>query len=199
MDKARYILAVIVLVSLPPGIVFWYLVHPFARHWRKVGPAVTYTTVSLLMILLGFGIYQLREPLLRVDFGFNRWLAWLALAVYLVAVVIEIQCRRHLKLRVLVGLPELAPGQSPGVLLTEGIYGRVRHPRYLGIAIALLAIALFTNYLATYLLFGVCLVLIWGLMLIEESELRQRFGEQYERYSRDVPRFIPRSTTPSPR
>ncbi|MGB6854845.1 MAG: isoprenylcysteine carboxylmethyltransferase family protein, partial [Thermoanaerobaculia bacterium] len=138
-------------------------------------------------------------PLLRVDYGFNRWLAWLALAVYLLAVMVEIMCRRHLKLRILVGLPELTAGGSPGVLLTEGIYGRVRHPRYLGITIALLAIALFTNYLAIYLLFVVCTVLMWGLMLIEEQELRQRFGEQYEHYSRQVPRFIPRFTGQSPR
>jgi len=199
METARYVIAVIALVSMPPGILFWYFVHPFAHHWRKVGPAVTYTAVSVAMILLGVGIYQLREPLLRVDYGFNRWLAWLALAVYLLAVVVEIMCRRHLKLRVLVGLPELAAGGSPGVLLTEGIYGRVRHPRYLGITIALLAVALFTNYLATYLLFGICLVLMWGLMLIEEKELRERFGEQYKEYSRQVPRFIPRMTGRSPR
>lgn len=199
MDKARYALALVVLVSMPPGIFFWYLVHPFVRQWRKVGPAVTYTTVSLVMILLGVGIYRFREPLLSVDFGFNRWLSWLALAVYLMAVVVEIMCRRHLKLGVLVGLPELKPTDSPGVLLTEGIYGRVRHPRYLGITIALLAIALFTNYLATYLLFGVCTVLMWGLMLIEERELRARFGDQYEQYSRRVPRFIPRFSDQSPR
>jgi protein-S-isoprenylcysteine O-methyltransferase Ste14 len=55
-----------------------------------------------------------------------------------------------------------------------------------------LACALFTNYLAAYVLFAVSLVLVRIIIWMEEKELRARFGEEYEDYCARVPRLIPR-------
>jgi protein-S-isoprenylcysteine O-methyltransferase Ste14 len=56
----------------------------------------------------------------------------------------------------------------------------------------LLAIALFTNYLAVYILVIVFIPVIYGVVLLEERELRERFGQEYERYCVEVPRFFPK-------
>ncbi len=192
METFRYYGALIVIVTVPPAVAFWFWIHPFARHWQKVGPRVTYTVALASMALLWAAIFRLRDVLLRVEYGFSLPLAILAGLFYLGAVVLEILCRRHLKLSILVGLPEVSPDSHPPRLLTEGIYGRVRHPRYLSFGFAMIAVALFTNYLAVYLLLLAAPPTIYLLVVVEERELRQRFGPAYERYTREVPRFLPR-------
>jgi protein-S-isoprenylcysteine O-methyltransferase Ste14 len=96
------------------------------------------------------------------------------------------------KIGTLIGLPELVSERAPGRLLTEGIYARVRHPRYTGGGLGLLALACFTNYLAIYGLLVVYWPVIHAITVFEERELAERFGAPYERYREAVPRFLPR-------
>jgi protein-S-isoprenylcysteine O-methyltransferase Ste14 len=48
------------------------------------------------------------------------------------------------------------------------------------------------NYLAIYIVFIAYIPVIYLVVLLEEQELRKRFGAAYEKYCREVPRFIPR-------
>lgn len=190
MDTARYYLALLALITTPPAFLWWFLIHPFIKTWRRLGTATTYTVVLALSILCGWALYQVRRPLLSEEFGFSMHLTILAVISYLIAMAIEIACRRQLKLRVLVGLPEVSAADG-GSLLTEGIYGRVRHPRYLSVFFGIVAVALFTNYLAMYVLALVTVPTARLLVVFEERELRDRFGSQYVEYCRRVPRFFP--------
>jgi len=52
--------------------------------------------------------------------------------------------------------------------------------------------ALLANYLALYLVLAVGGLGIWLIVILEEKELRERFGPAYDDYCRRVPRFIPR-------
>ncbi len=193
MDTARYWLALVLVVSIPPGFIYWFVIHPFAGFWRRLGPVKTHLIVAPAMILVGFGIYQFREPLMRVDFGFVPAFAVLAVLSYLFAAFLELKCRRYLKLKILMGGPELAQDPSAGSLLSEGIYSRIRHPRYLSVFFGSLAVALFANYLASWLLMVLLIPVIYVLAIIEERELLERFGGDYRRYMERVPRFVPRS------
>jgi len=56
----------------------------------------------------------------------------------------------------------------------------------------LVTLSLFCNYLAVWILLALFVPAIYGVVLLEERELKQRFGRQYEQYCRDVPRFVPR-------
>ncbi|HWP00391.1 MAG TPA: isoprenylcysteine carboxylmethyltransferase family protein [Methylococcus sp.] len=89
-------------------------------------------------------------------------------------------------------MPELAPARYPQRLLTEGPYARIRHPRYVQFMLALLGYALIANYLTVYAVVLVWLAGLYGIVVLEEKELRARFGEEYIEYARRVPRFIPR-------
>lgn len=193
MDTARYWLALVLVVSIPPGFLYWFVIHPFAGFWRRLGPVKTHMIVAPAMILVGFGIYQFREPLMRVDIGFVPAFAVLAVLSYLFAAFLELKCRRYLKLKILMGGPELAQDPSAGSLLSEGIYSRIRHPRYLSVFFGSLAVALFANYLASWLLMVLLIPVIYLLAIIEERELLERFGGDYRRYMERVPRFVPRS------
>jgi protein-S-isoprenylcysteine O-methyltransferase Ste14 len=104
--------------------------------------------------------------------------------------------RRHLQQQlhnsILFGLPELAPDRYPGKLLTDGIYARMRHPRYAQIVVALFGWALLSNYIASYVVVLVVIAAIALVIPLEERELAHRFGEEYEAYRRRVPALIPR-------
>ena len=191
MNIARYIVALLVSTTFLPGVSFWFLIHPFIGFWRRQGPKITYTVVTAILLAVATVLVLVRDVLLETEYGTNYVLVALAGVFYLIAAAIEIQCRKHLKFRTLVGMPELVPEPATGKLITAGIYGRVRHPRYVSIFFGVVAVALFSNYLATYVVAGAMVPVLYALTFFEERELRDRFGEEYVEYSRRVPRFMP--------
>jgi protein-S-isoprenylcysteine O-methyltransferase Ste14 len=180
------------LVGFPPAIIYWFILHPFVGFWRSVGRTATYIVLAIVFVAVGVSVYLVRDPLLAVDYGTNR-LLWVPAAVcYAVTVWIQRQIRRQLTFRVLAGAPELEKSGTGGTLLADGLYARMRHPRYTGVILGLSAFALFTNYLAIYLLVPLSALGLALIVQLEERELAQRFGEEYERYRARVPMFIPR-------
>ena len=81
--------------------------------------------------------------------------------------------------------------QRKGKLLREGVYGVVRHPRYLSAAIGMIANALIVNYLGVYVLLIAVVPPGYLMLVLEERELLGRFGDAYREYQRTVPRLIP--------
>jgi len=133
-----------------------------------------------------------RDVLLGADFGTHRQL-WIPGAVcYGLAMWLSFKVRPHLPFRILAGAPELERDGKGGHLLNQGVYARVRHPRYVAIILGTIAWALFTNYLGSYLLIAVTTVGLAGIVWFEERELVRRFGAEYEEYRRRVPMFIPK-------
>ena len=192
MDKTRYVFALIMVVSLPPGVSFWYVAHGYVTHWRRAGLWVTYTVLCVAMFLVMYGLYLARGFLLSVEFGWAPWLLVPVVVFYTPAIVLEIKCRKYLSLTMLVGVPELAADYGEQKLLQEGVYARIRHPRYLGITLGTVAFAFFTNYLAVYALIPLVWVGVYLITLLEERELVERFGDAYRDYQSRVPRLIPR-------
>ena len=192
MDTVRYHMALLTLVTFIPGILFWPFAHGLAHRWRQLGLAISYSVLGAILIAIGAGVFLLRHPLLDVEFGSPGWLGLPALLCFVAALTIEVQCRKHLSLRTLVGIPELSPTSTGQPLLDQGIYARLRHPRYVVVILSAGALALFTNYLAVYLLCPLACLALYGITLMEERELVERFGQAYEQYQRRVPRFVPR-------
>ena len=75
-------------------------------------------------------------------------------------------------------------------LVTDGLYRWVRHPLYTaGLVIIWLVPRMTTTLLALNL--GITAYLFIG-SIFEERKLVDEYGEEYERYRRNVPRMIPR-------
>ena len=148
MDNARHVIALLVVVFVPAALPFWLLVHPFVRFWRKLGLFWTYTIYGLLFALIAGALYRLRAPLLAIDFGASPGLIALGAALFVLSLWMDIVRRGQATSRMLVGVQELSPEGSPGKLATDGIYSRLRHPRYVSGAMSLLAWSMFSNYLA---------------------------------------------------
>ncbi|MFQ5528156.1 MAG: methyltransferase family protein [Thermoanaerobaculia bacterium] len=192
MELVRYWLALIVVVSFPGAIATWLVIHGFISHWRKVGPAVTYAVVIVLTLGSWLVMFLVQEPLLRLEFGTHVGGVLTGALLYCVAATIEILCWKHLTLGTLVGIPEVMPATGESTLLRDGIYGRMRHPRYVSWTLGLFAVALVTNYLAVFVLAVLFVPTIFLITVLEERELLERFGRAYASYQMSVPRFIPR-------
>lgn len=192
LDAFRYTVALAEVLMVPGALLYWFSIHPFVGFWRKVGIRRTLAIHMAGAALLAWLLFLIRGWLLAVDFGFNPVLAGVSVPLFVFSVRLRKRLARHLTLKTLTGFPELDPARYPSGMLTEGIYSRIRHPRYLEIAVALLAYALLTNYLAAYLLFVLGCLALLAIVRWEERELRQRFGAEYEAYCARVPRFIPR-------
>jgi protein-S-isoprenylcysteine O-methyltransferase Ste14 len=192
IDSIRHFLAVLLLVFITPAIFSWFLIHPFIRLWRRVGPGLTYTVVILFANLSALLLYLLRHRLVGGDRGFSLPLGVFGLACLILSGVMRQSLRRQLSSRTLLGLPEVAPDRMPQPLLTSGIYSRIRHPRYVQFLLGVLGYCCIVNYRSIYLLWLIWLPGIHLIVLLEERELRERFGREYEEYARRVPRFLPR-------
>ena len=192
MAGFRYGVALVLVVTVPTIMVYWFSVHSLIRFWRRVGLGLTLTTHLILYIALAGTVIHWRRTLLQWDLGTQPVLIAIALAIGVVAVAMRRSIARHLKPRIQLGFPEIAPAQFASRLLTEGIFSRIRHPRYVNMFLAVLSFSLIANYLMGYVVVGVFAAELFGVVLLEEKELRERFGREYEAYMQRVPRFIPR-------
>jgi len=192
MNTVRYFLALFLVITLPPLFLYWLLIHPFVNFWRGKGIAPTYTMVLGVIIAGMIGLFSLRHYFLGIDYGTNYLLVAVGLLLLIVAGSLRFAIQKHLDTKTLLGFPEIAPDRFPRQLLTEGIYARMRHPRYVQLLIALIGYALFANYLAAYLAVALWVPGVYLIALLEEKELRARFGALYDEYCRKVPRFLPR-------
>jgi protein-S-isoprenylcysteine O-methyltransferase Ste14 len=193
IDRVRYVLAVLCITTLPPGVLFWFVIHPWVRCWRRLGPARTYLLVVPVVVAFGAVLFRIRGRLVGADFGMHWGLIAIGAVLYGVSTWIAFQHWRHLSIATMIGIPELSPAeQRKGKLLKDGIYRVVRHPRYLSAGLAVIAVALFVNYVGVYTLILLLFPLGHPMLVLEERELADRFGEEYRQYQRQVPRIIPR-------
>ena len=192
LETTVYYIALVTVVCVPPGIFLWFLIHPFASFWRRLGAAATYLALIPILVSIGAVIYYFRKPMLRIHFEVSFSLIVIAVFFLAMGIYLGILRMRHLTASMMLGIPEISKAKKTGKLLTEGIYGHIRNPRYLEIGFVLAGIALIVNYLAVYILLIIYIPVIYLVVILEEHELRKRFGVAYERYCREVPRFIPR-------
>jgi protein-S-isoprenylcysteine O-methyltransferase Ste14 len=85
---------------------------------------------------------------------------------------------------------------SPRILDT-GIYGRVRHPMYLGTLLVYLAFVLATFSLLSFAVWVGIFLLYDKMASYEEEDLVRLFGDAYRNYQKNVPKWLPRITAPS--
>src|SRR5688500_11247150 len=89
-----------------------------------------------------------------------------------------------------------APYDPPRRLVVAGMYRHVRNPQYIGVVLVALGEAIFAGSL---ILLGYAAVLAMGyhafVRFYEEPTLKKLFGDEYVRYTRAVPRWLPKRYT----
>lgn len=156
-----------------------------------MGPVGTFALIIAVVIAVMLGMYFVREPLLRVRFGVRMPLVVGSAVLFGISSYINSRVYRQAPKSMVFGLAEISEG-NPGQLVTGGIYSRIRHPRFVAMALAVFAMAILTNALAVYVLAVVYVPMIFLIALLEDRELAARFGPLYDEYVKEVPRFLPR-------
>lgn len=128
----------------------------------------------LLQIILSFFLYS------QTAFQALWYAGWVILALSIVLFIVPMYDFRKKGREV--------KGQTT-VLVTSGSYAVVRHPIYLSFILLALALPLITQHWLIAFMGVVGMVLSYAAALLEDSELVERFGEDYEVYMHRVPRI----------
>ena len=78
------------------------------------------------------------------------------------------------------------------VVVRKSVFGIVRHPVYLGEIVLYLGVLILSISLAAIGVWVIAIVFLHLISRYEEKLLISRFGEEYEKYKREVPMWIPR-------
>ena len=83
------------------------------------------------------------------------------------------------------------PGETSSQMVTWGPYRFTRNPMYVGLTIAYLGEALVLRQLWPVVLLPLVVAYVnWIVVPLEESKLREAFGEQYDQYRARVRRWV---------
>lgn len=147
-------------------------------------------TIYLLVPLLGIEpqIFGMHESHLWAYLLSRVGITSIETAVYLVMVVSMALIAIGFSLLAL-GWKEVYRGK--GDLVITGLYGRVRHPQYLGLILVIIAFLVQWPTLLTLLLAPLLAVRYIRLAHVEDEELAEKFGENFEQYKGRIAGFIP--------
>jgi protein-S-isoprenylcysteine O-methyltransferase Ste14 len=173
------------------------------REWRSMGAFAAFV-VALYTEMYGFPltIYLLTTWLGRFPVAApfahasgNLW-ASLALGGWGAGFLMTLGGLVILLGMIVMGQGWQAIHQAHGGLVTGGIYGKVRHPQYAGLALVILGALIQWPTLLTLAMAPVLLASYVRLARREERDLEARFGKAYRTYRGRVPMFMPRRRPP---
>ncbi|MBI5639150.1 MAG: isoprenylcysteine carboxylmethyltransferase family protein [Nitrospirae bacterium] len=185
------ILALITIIVWPVVPLFWIPVHGFPKVFRRLG-LFTYVTPLLMWLPLGYLIYTKRAFLLGYTLSLPLIMRAAGLLCLAAGTGLHIWTAKLLGLWGLMGLPEISL-KIKGGLVTEGPFSVVRHPTYLAHTLMFTGVFLITEVAAVGVVTLFDLILINAIVIpLEDRELTQRFGTEYEEYKKKVPRYLPK-------
>jgi protein-S-isoprenylcysteine O-methyltransferase Ste14 len=157
------------------------------RHVRAIGLLPFLATVVVPAFLVWGGD-------VTVGWGLPAGLAFLPVLLgALLAGIGGLLFVQTVRLLATVGEGTLAPWDPTSKLVVRGPYRRVRNPMISGVLFVLLGEAAILGSPALLIWAGAFLAVNAVYMpLVEEPGLRRRFGEDYDTYRANVPRWLPR-------
>lgn len=191
LRKGLDILALVYAILYFPVPIFWLFIHPAVHFWRRFGNRSFWIALPLWGIS-GTALVLLRHDLFAWRIGQNTASWILGVVLVVLASWIERRAVKGLGLRRLAGLPEMNRARDSGGVVSTGIYAYIRHPRYFSLILGFVGFTFLTGAVGIFSLAIVTVLLYQIVAPLEERELREHYGSQYEVYARAVPRFIPR-------
>jgi protein-S-isoprenylcysteine O-methyltransferase Ste14 len=183
-------LAVVYIALYFPVPVYWLVIHPAVGFWRRVGYRSFWIALPV-WLLFGLPLIFAGDSLLVWRFPRNAATYCLGTVLLALNFWVGRQVHQKFSFKKLAGLPEVNPAHNLQGIVSTGIYAKIRHPRYANIILGFVAFGLLTGTPGIFLLAFVTFLLYLIVTPLEERELREQYGSDYEAYARSVPRFVP--------
>lgn len=138
----------------------------------------------MILAIVFFIVWIVDSFLLRfTTFLFNMTVVWLCAPLGVIVFILSLyfmNASHH----------DIFDSKVEGVA-TSGVYGRVRHPMYLGTFLVYLGLGVITLSLASLVVWAVAVAYYNTLANFEEELLVERFGDEYSEYQKAVRKWIP--------
>ncbi len=185
------LLALITIISWPIIPLFWIPVHLFSNFFRKI-KFLLYLIPVVTWLPLAYLIYRNRAYLVQEKIEFPLILALTGWILLVSGSLLHLWTGKLLSLRVITGVPEISQ-EAEGKIVRTGAFSVVRHPTYLAHTLMFSGVFLICGVLSVGLITIVDFVVVHLFIIpLEEKELLQRFGTDYQLYKKKVPKFFPR-------
>lgn len=150
------------------------------RHWRLAVAATI--AIAFVAWLRPEWEMALGRPL-WADYAALKWLSAIILtgSVFLIAVA-QIQMGASWRVGV--------PAEGPGALVAHGLFRWSRNPIFVSMIGVLVGVFLWSPHIGSAAVLAATSTLVVIQVRIEEEALREKHGEDYERYAREVPRWF---------
>jgi protein-S-isoprenylcysteine O-methyltransferase Ste14 len=180
-------IAAMIYATIPS---FWLLIHPRVEYWRSRRRSpyrILLPAWIAVWLLLAAVTASWRDLTL-----YHRWWCWIpAMALYFTGLVLYRFSSIGFSTAQLGGLPEVRPAHRQQRLVTTGIRAHVRHPVYLAHLCEILAWSIGTGLAVCWALTAFAIVTGTAMIVTEDRELENRFGEEYRQYRSAVPAILP--------
>jgi len=174
----------IVYSSIP---LFWFAIHPFARSWRRMKRSPYLALLPIWAVII-FSLGWITWPWRAQQIYSTPWMWPPALLLFVYGIRTYRRVFAEFGGHKLSGEAELRPEEHTQELVTTGLHARMRHPIYVAHLANLAGWTLGSGLLVNFVLLAVSVLATFPLMvLIEERELEQRFGDHFREYKARVP------------
>jgi protein-S-isoprenylcysteine O-methyltransferase Ste14 len=170
---------------------YWWLASYTAKRTDRREPLGSRLLHVLPLLLSGWLLWsdRLYGSLLGARmFPWAPWAFWVAILITAIGLLFTVWARIHLG-RNWSGTVTIKQDHE---LIVSGPYAIVRHPIYTGLLVALIGTATARGEWRGLLAVLIAGAALWRKLGLEERWMTERFGQQYEAYSRRVPALVPR-------
>ncbi len=187
IDIAYQIIAFLCITFFLPLPVFWLVLHRNIRHFRKHRRHALWMKAGMLVVAAVFALYNIKDISSAMETDMVLKLAGAVL--FALTCYLTYKTTKLLGKETLVGISEV---ENRKTLMSSGIYGSIRHPKYLTVFTFLLGVFLITGIISLAYLFVYSAITFHLVTIEEERELERRLGKKYKAYKKKTGRFLPR-------
>lgn len=189
----------LMMVMMWPAIpMFLIELHSAANFWRRLG-LWTYLVVVLEWLPIAFVLYLSRETILYLQISFEEPFLFLGIVLVAAGIVLHSWTAKLLGIKATIGYSELKPSDESikTNLIMSGPFSVVRHPSYWAHTSIIAGFFLITGVVTL----GIIAIIDLGITYfitttLEDKELVDRFGDQYKKYQKTVPKLFPKLRRP---
>jgi protein-S-isoprenylcysteine O-methyltransferase Ste14 len=180
------LLAIMTLMFWSVIPLFWIPVHLAAGFFRKLG-LFTYLMPFITWVPVAYVLYHYRFFLLQFKVQLPALLNITGIPLFLLGTLLHIWTAVLLGGLGIIGVPEISSKVASN-LITKGPFSIVRHPTYLAHTLIFFGVFFITEEVVVGVVALLDFIVVNSMIIpLEEKELLNRFGKEYQRYKRQVP------------